>query len=48
MNLKRLTLQKQEWSEEDEEMFNFCCDYLDEYQIEFLEKLKARVQGKEG
>ena len=46
-SLKERLQPKQAWSEEDEEMFDFCCNYLDDNQIAFLERLKARVQGKE-
>ena len=33
------------WSEEDEEMLDFCCDYLDTPQATWLQTLKQRIGG---
>ena len=38
---------KQEWSEEDEEMFDFFCSYLNNTQKDWLKSLKDRIKGKE-
>ena len=37
---------KQEWSEEDDKMFYFCCNYLNAQQCVWLESLKERMGGK--
>lgn len=34
-----------EWSKEDEDMLDFCCDYLDTPQATWLQTLKQRIGG---
>lgn len=36
---------KKEWSKEDEDMLDFCCDYLDTPQATWLQTLKQRIGG---
>ena len=36
--------QKPAWSEEDERMMMFCCDYLDDNQESWLKSLKGRIK----
>ena len=33
------------WSEKDEEMLDFCCNYLDDLQTAWLQSLKQRIGG---
>lgn len=33
------------WTAQDEEMFSYCSDYLDEKQIEWLESIKQRLSA---
>lgn len=35
--------QKPSWSDKDEKMFDFCCDYLNNCQIDWLKSLKKRL-----
>lgn len=35
---------KKSWSEEDERMMKFCCDYLDESQQKWLKFIKIRME----
>ena len=34
-----------DWSEKDEEMLDFCCNYLDNLQTAWLQSLKQRIGG---
>ena len=38
---------KQKWTEEDEKMMEFCCDYLDETQQKWLKSIKKRMEEQQ-
>ena len=38
---------KSKWTEEDEKMMEFCCDYLDETQQKWLKSIKKRMEGQQ-
>lgn len=38
---------KSKWTEEDEKMMEFCCDYLDETQKKWFKSIKKRMEGQQ-